>query len=72
MGQPGAKMGDPVVGTDTHIVMIPSPGGPGRGPGQHLQRSRAGTDLDGAGVLDGADRLICQSAELPLVWPAGR
>ena len=28
MGQPGAKMGDPVVGTDTHIVMIPSPGGP--------------------------------------------
>jgi uncharacterized Zn-binding protein involved in type VI secretion len=25
---PGAKMGDKVVGTDTHIIMIPSPGGP--------------------------------------------
>jgi uncharacterized Zn-binding protein involved in type VI secretion len=28
MGQPAAKQGDRVVGTDTHIVMIPSPGGP--------------------------------------------
>src|SRR5919198_786357 len=25
---PAAKMGDKVVGTDIHIVMIPSPGGP--------------------------------------------
>ncbi len=24
----GAKQGDQVVGTDTHIVMVPSPGGP--------------------------------------------
>jgi len=28
MGQPGAKQGDMVVATDTHIVMIPTPGGP--------------------------------------------
>lgn len=28
MGQPGAKQGDQVVATDTHIIMIPSPGGP--------------------------------------------
>jgi uncharacterized Zn-binding protein involved in type VI secretion len=28
MGQPAAKMGDKVVGEDTHIVMVPSPGGP--------------------------------------------
>jgi uncharacterized Zn-binding protein involved in type VI secretion len=28
MGQPAAKQGDRVVATDTHIVMIPSPGGP--------------------------------------------
>jgi uncharacterized Zn-binding protein involved in type VI secretion len=27
-GKPAAKQGDMVVGTDTHIVMIPSPGGP--------------------------------------------
>jgi hypothetical protein len=28
MGQPIAKQGDQVVGIDTHIVLIPSPGGP--------------------------------------------
>jgi uncharacterized Zn-binding protein involved in type VI secretion len=26
--KPGAKQGDQVVGVDTHIVMVPSPGGP--------------------------------------------
>src|SRR5262245_39309107 len=28
MGQPAAKMGDQVIATDIHIVMVPSPGGP--------------------------------------------
>jgi uncharacterized Zn-binding protein involved in type VI secretion len=28
MGQPAAKEGDQIVGTDIHIIMIPSPGGP--------------------------------------------
>ena len=28
MGQPGAKQGDKVVATDTHIILIPSPTGP--------------------------------------------
>jgi uncharacterized Zn-binding protein involved in type VI secretion len=28
MGMPAAKMGDKVVGLDTHIVMIPAPPGP--------------------------------------------
>ncbi len=28
MGQPAAKKGDQISGTDTHIIMIPSPGGP--------------------------------------------
>jgi len=28
MGQSAAKQGDRVIATDTHIVMIPSPGGP--------------------------------------------
>jgi uncharacterized Zn-binding protein involved in type VI secretion len=28
MAQPAAKQGDQVLATDTHIVMIPSPGGP--------------------------------------------
>jgi len=28
MGQPAAKQGDQVMATDTHIILIPSPGGP--------------------------------------------
>jgi len=28
MAQPAAKQGDQILATDTHIVMIPSPGGP--------------------------------------------
>ncbi|SCL35140.1 Zn-binding Pro-Ala-Ala-Arg (PAAR) domain-containing protein, incolved in TypeVI secretion [Micromonospora pallida] len=28
MGVPAAKLGDKVVGNDTHIIMVPSPGGP--------------------------------------------
>jgi hypothetical protein len=28
MGQPAAKQNDKVMATDTHIIMIPSPGGP--------------------------------------------
>ena len=28
MGQPAAKQGDQIMATDTHIVMVPSPGGP--------------------------------------------
>ncbi len=28
MGQPAAKKGDQVLGTDTHIVMVPAPPGP--------------------------------------------
>ena len=28
MGKPAAKQGDKIIGTDTHIIMIPSPGGP--------------------------------------------
>lgn len=28
MGQPAAKLGDKVVAVDTHIILVPSPGGP--------------------------------------------
>jgi len=28
LSQPAAKQGDQIVGTDTHIVLVPSPGGP--------------------------------------------
>ncbi|MFO0549071.1 MAG: PAAR domain-containing protein [Polyangiaceae bacterium] len=35
MGQPLAKQGDTVVGLDTHIIMVPSPGGPVPTPTPH-------------------------------------
>lgn len=44
MGQPAAKQGDRVVATDTHIVMIPTPGGPVPTPLPHPF----------AGALDGS------------------
>lgn len=44
MGQPAAKQGDQVIGTDIHVVMIPSPGGPVPTPLPHPF----------AGQLDGA------------------
>lgn len=28
MGKPAAKQGDKIIATDTHVLMIPSPGGP--------------------------------------------
>lgn len=28
MGQPAAKQGDQITATDTHIILVPSPGGP--------------------------------------------
>ena len=35
MGQPAAKQGDQIVATDTHIVMVPSGGGPVPTPLSH-------------------------------------
>ncbi len=35
MGQPAAKEQDKVIGVDTHIVMIPTPGGPVPAPLPH-------------------------------------
>lgn len=44
MGQPAAKQGDRVLAVDTHVVMIPSPGGPVPTPLPHPF----------VGVLDGS------------------
>jgi uncharacterized Zn-binding protein involved in type VI secretion len=35
MGQMAAKQGDQITATDTHIVLVPSPGGPVPTPGPH-------------------------------------
>ncbi len=44
MGKPAAKQGDQIIAVDTHIVMVPSPGGPVPTP---LPHSFSGT-LDGS------------------------
>ncbi len=44
MGMPAAKQGDQITGVDTHIVMVPSPGGPVPTPLPHPF----------AGILDGS------------------
>jgi uncharacterized Zn-binding protein involved in type VI secretion len=36
MGKPAAKQGDQVIGTDIHIIMIPTPGGPVPVPLPHI------------------------------------
>jgi uncharacterized Zn-binding protein involved in type VI secretion len=45
MGQPGAKQGDQITGTDTHIIMIPSPGGPVPTPLAHPFAGRINANL---------------------------
>jgi uncharacterized Zn-binding protein involved in type VI secretion len=35
MGQPAAKQGDKVMASDSHIIMVPSPGGPVPTPTPH-------------------------------------
>ena len=44
MAQPAAKQGDNVIGIDTHVLMVPSPGGPVPTP----------TPMPFNGTLDGA------------------
>jgi uncharacterized Zn-binding protein involved in type VI secretion len=53
MGQPGAKQGDQVVATDTHIVMIPSPGGPVPTPLPHPFTGQLDGSLSGDVNVEG-------------------
>lgn len=53
MGQPGAKEGDQVVATDTHIVMIPTPGGPVPTPLPHPFTGRLDGSLSTDVHIDG-------------------
>jgi len=49
MGMPAAKQGDRIIAVDTHIVMVPSPGGPVPTPTPHpflgLIDSNCSTDV---------------------------
>lgn len=53
MGQPAAKQGDQVVATDTHIVMVPSPGGPVPTPLPHPFTGQVDGSLSGDVNIEG-------------------
>jgi uncharacterized Zn-binding protein involved in type VI secretion len=53
MGQPAAKQGDQIVATDTHIVMIPSPGGPVPTPLPHPFAGQLDGSLSGDVNIEG-------------------
>ncbi len=53
MGQPAAKQGDLITGTDIHIVMIPSPGGPVPTPLPHPFTGQIDGGLSGDVNIEG-------------------
>ena len=53
MGQPAAKEGDQVMATDTHIINIPSPGGPIPTPLPHPFMGKIDGNLSGDVNIDG-------------------
>jgi uncharacterized Zn-binding protein involved in type VI secretion len=52
MGEPAAKEGDAVVGIDTHVIMIPSPGGPVPTPTPMPFNGQLSGDLSGSVMVD--------------------
>ena len=53
MRQPAAKQGDQVIATDTHIIMIPSPGGPVPTPLPHPFTGKIDGSLSSNVNIDG-------------------
>lgn len=53
MSQPAAKQGDQIVGTDMHIILIPTPGGPVPTPLPHPFVGQLNTSLSGDVRIDG-------------------
>lgn len=53
MGQPAARMNDPVQATDIHIIMVPSPGGPVPTPTPHPFTGKLLGNLSTDVMIDG-------------------
>jgi uncharacterized Zn-binding protein involved in type VI secretion len=54
MSRPAARRGDPVIGVDTHIVLVPSPGGPAPTPLPHPFAGQLAENLSPDVVIAGA------------------
>jgi len=73
MGQPAAKQGDKIMATDTHILMIPSPGGPVPTPTPMPFNGTLMTDLSTDVFIEGKPAATVNSIALnqPIHIPAG-
>jgi uncharacterized Zn-binding protein involved in type VI secretion len=61
MGKPAAKQGDKVVGTDIHIIMIPTPGGPVPTPLPHPFVGQLDGDLSSDVNIEGKPAAVVGS-----------
>lgn len=73
MGKPAAKQGDQVVATDTHIVMIPTPGGPVPTPLPHPFIGQLDGDLSSDVKIEGKPAAVVGSTatNMPSHIPQG-
>lgn len=74
MGQPAAKLGDTVTATDTHVVLVPSPGGPVPTPTPLEFRGTISTGCSQNVLIDGKPAAVTGSGavnEPPHVPPQG-
>ena len=73
MGQPAAKLGDQILATDTHIVMIPSPGGPVPTPLPHPFTGQINDALSSDVNIDGQPAAVqgSKAANMPAHIPQG-
>jgi uncharacterized Zn-binding protein involved in type VI secretion len=73
MGQPAAKQGDKIMATDTHILLMPSPGGPVPTPTPMPFNGTLITDLSTDVFIEGKPAATVNSIALnqPIHIPAG-
>ncbi|HVU14445.1 MAG TPA: PAAR domain-containing protein [Phototrophicaceae bacterium] len=73
MGMPAAKMGDKVVATDIHIIMVPTPGGPVATPIPHPFSGTLSTGLSTNVMIENKPAAIlgCGGMNTPPHIPLG-
>lgn len=62
MGLPAAKQGDRIMGTDIHIVMVPTPGGPVPTPLPHPFAGIIGSGLSADVTIEGRPAAVVGSS----------
>jgi len=72
-GKPAAKKGDKIVGIDTHVLMVPSPGGPVPAPTPMPFSGELSGDLSTNVLVEGKPAAVqgSSAANTPAHVPAG-